>query len=70
MVAKVLGKLGIPIKSREMMYKAVVQTVLLYERKIWVVTDAMMMVLEEFCHRIARHITGIIERKGNCGEWE
>ena len=52
MVAKVLGKLGIPIKSREMMYKAVVQTVLLYERKIWVVKDAIMTFIQGSHYRI------------------
>ena len=34
-VAKVLGKTGVPLKSWEMMYKAVVQAVLLYGIKIW-----------------------------------
>ena len=45
MVEKFLGKTGKPIKARAMMYKAVVQLVLLYGRKIWVVMDAMMTVL-------------------------
>ena len=33
MVSKVLGKTGAPIKSRVMMYKTVVQPVLLYRSK-------------------------------------
>ena len=43
---KFLGETGEPVKVREMMYNAVVQAVLLYGRKIWVVMDAMIKVLE------------------------
>ena len=64
MVAKVMRKMGAPIKAREIMYKAVVQAVLLYGRKPWAVTDAMMKVLELFHNSITRHITGMTERKG------
>ena len=67
---KVLVKTGAPIKSRAMMYKAVVQAVLLYGRIIWVMTDAMIMVIEGFHHRISRSNTGRTERKGDFGEWE
>ena len=42
-----------------MMYKAVVQAVLLYGSEIWVVTDVMMTVLDVFHHMIAIWITGI-----------
>ena len=45
MLAKVLGKTGAPIKARAMVYKVVVQVVLLYGSEIWVVTDAIMKVL-------------------------
>ena len=40
-----LGNTGAPIKARKMMYKAVVQEVILYGSKIWVVTNTMMKVL-------------------------
>ena len=70
MVAKVLGKTGVLIKVQEMMYKAVVYVVLLYGSKILVVTDAMMMVLEGFHHRIARKVAGMTVRKGGDREWE
>ena len=40
------------IRAQEMMYKAVVQIVMLYGSEIWVITDAMMKVLEGFCHQI------------------
>ena len=63
-VATVLGKKEERIKLRAMMYKVVVHMVLLYGREIWVVTDAMMMVLQGFHHRIDRWIAGVISRKG------
>ena len=40
------------------MYKAVVQTVMLYVSKILVITDAMVKVLEGFNNIIYRSITG------------
>ena len=67
MVKKVLGNTGAPIKAYAMMFKEVVQAVILYGRKIWVVTDEMMMVLEVSHHRTARQIVGMIERKGDGG---
>ena len=67
---KFLGKTGVPIKYRAVMYKSVVQAVLLYTRKIWVVMDVIVTVLEVFHHRIERRIAGMAARKGCCGEWE
>ena len=67
-VEKVLAKTGSPIKARTMMYKVVVHVVLLYPSEIWVVTDAIMTVLDGFCHRIARWFVGMTDRKGNGGE--
>ena len=42
------------MQARAMMYKAVVQTVLLYGRRSWVVTEAMLKVLEGFHHQVDR----------------
>ena len=70
MVAKVLGKTGVLTKTQEIMYKALFQAVLLYVIKIWVVADAMMMVIEEFHHRVARLIAGMKPKKSDSGEWE
>ena len=53
-----------------MMYKAVVQAVLMYGRKIWVVTDDIMKFLEGFHHRTARRISGMMAQRGNDGGWE
>ena len=61
---KVLGEV---VKSRVIMYKTAIQEELLYWREVWVVTDAMMMVLEYFHHRIARRIVGMKERRGDGG---
>ena len=52
MAEKLMGKTGLPIKAPVMMYKVVVQVVLLCESEIWRVTDAMMTVLEDFHHSI------------------
>ena len=65
-----LGNMEPPIKTQEMIYKAVVQAVLLYSRKIWVVTDVMIMVLEGFHNSISRRIVGMLEWRRDSGEWE
>ena len=57
MVLKVLEKAGATVRTRVMMYKAVVQTVILYQRYSWVITEETMKVLEECHHRIDRSIT-------------
>ena len=54
MVAKVLGKTGVPINDRSMIYKAVVQGMLIYRGEIWVVMDMIMTVQKVLHHRIAR----------------
>ena len=69
MVAKVLGNTGAPIKARTIMYKAVVQAVLLYGSKIWVAMYTMMTMLEVFHHRIEIQIAGMISNKGCRGGW-
>jgi hypothetical protein len=45
-----------------MFYKAVVQSVLLYGSETWVVTPAILQVLQGFHHWIARQITGMRPR--------
>ena len=57
-------------KDRAMVYKAVVQAVLMYGRKIWVVTDDIMKFLEGFHHRTARRISGMMAQRGDGGGWE
>ena len=48
MVTKVLTKTGVLIRSQGTMYKAVVQTVLLYRSKGWVLTGVMLNLSEGF----------------------
>ena len=45
---------------------------ILYGRKIWVVTEVMMTVIEVFHHRIDRRIAGMTVMKGDGREcdWE
>ena len=59
MVAKALIKTGATVRSRSMMCNAVVQTVLLYEIKSWVVTEAMLKMLEGFHHGVDWRIAGM-----------
>ena len=70
MVENVLGKTGAPIKSWVMIYKAVVQALLLYVSESWVVMGTMMTVLEGFHHSIVIRIEGMKARRGDGGEWE
>ena len=57
-----LRQTGLHVKERAKLYKAVVQTVLLYGCEIWVVTDLMMMVLECFHHRVTRRLSRLMVR--------
>ena len=52
MLANVMGKTGVDIKARVMMYKAIVQAVLMYGIEIWMFTYATMKFLEGFHHSI------------------
>ena len=70
MIVKVIGKTGRPIKLQAMIYKVVFEAVLLYGSEIWVLEDAMMMVLEAFHHSISRQISMMTVRKDFCGESE
>ena len=65
-----LEKTGATVQARGMMYKAVAQSVLLYESKIWVVMGDMIKVLEGFHHRAARRITGMTAIHGTGREQE
>ena len=51
------------------MYKAVAQSMLLYERDISKINGDMIKVLIEFHHQEVRWITGILEKCGVGGEW-
>ena len=56
MVGNVVLKTGATVRVRGVMYKATVQLVLLYGSGRWVMTRAMLKVIEGFCHRAERSI--------------
>ena len=57
-VSRVLAREGADAKIAGMFYKAVVQSVLLYGSESWVVTPAVLKVLNSFHHRMARRLSG------------
>ena len=69
MLEKVLGKTREKIKACATIYKSVVQAVLLYGSEIWVVTDKIMILLEDFYHTIARQSEGMTGRWGYMEVW-
>ena len=69
-VEKVLMNMGETVRSREMMYKAVVQTVLIYGSGSWVVTDVILKVVDGFHHQVAWRITGVSAWQVKEVEWE
>ena len=62
MISKLLRKMVAKMPARGMLYKAVVQTIQLYGRKIWVVTVVMLKVLEGLYHQVARTIARMTTR--------
>ena len=62
--------MGETVRSREMMYKAVVQTVLIYGSDSWVVTDVILKVVDGFHHQVAWRITGMSAWQVKEVEWE
>ena len=70
MVAKLLAKTGATVREHAIMYKTVVQTVLLYRSKSWVVTEAMLMMLEGFQNWVAQRIVGMSSQQVGEEVWE
>ena len=60
-MSKVATKTGTIVRSCGVLYKAVVQTVLLYGSDIWVLAGSMLKLLEVFPHRTARRIVGMVD---------
>ena len=58
MVAKVLTKEGALLRALEMLYKVVVNMVLLYGNEIWLATGGMLMVIKGFHHWLVSKISG------------
>ena len=55
------------LQARVVLYKAVVQSVLLYGSKIWLVTGAMLKVLEGLHNQVVIIIMGMMERRTMSG---
>ena len=70
MVVKVARKAGETVRVQGMLYKEISQSVLLYGRESWVVTGAILKLLEGFHHRQDRRIAGMTEWHTTSGEWE
>ena len=70
MVGKLVSKTGATFQARGILYKTVVQSVLLYGSESWVVTGEMIKMLEIFDHQVARRITGMAAQRNMDGEWE
>ena len=51
------------------MYKAVAHAVLIYGREIWLVTGAILKILEGFHYRAARQIARMTEKLVSDGMW-
>ena len=67
---RALPKVGVTLWLRVIMYKVVFQMVILYGRKSWVVTEAMLKVLEGFHNQVTRSIAGMSDfrvREGGVG---
>ena len=59
MVEKLVLKMGATLQSQVVVYKAVVQSVLLYDSESWVLTRAMLKVIEGFHHQVGKIIMGM-----------
>ena len=70
MVSKVLEKMGAAVRNKTIMYKAVVHNGLLYGSESWVITEAIMKLLEAFHHQISRRL--MVKTSWRVGEesWE
>ena len=62
MVSVVPMKAGTIVWAREMLYKAVMQAVLIYGSERWVLTESTMKVLEGFHQTIYHRIVGKMAR--------
>ena len=63
MMENFLVKAVATVRSRAMMYKSVLQTILIYESRSWVVTGTILKFLEWLDHRVAQRISGIKARR-------
>ena len=65
-----MNKTEAMVQDCGVIYKVVEQMVVLYASNIWVMTGAMLKVLEGFHHRSDRRIVGMTAQSTDGGEWE
>ena len=58
------------LQAHGILYKAVAQTLLLYGRKSWVMTGAMLKLLESYHGQTAQRIAGMMDRRMEDGDWD
>ena len=58
------------MQDRGIMYKEVPETVLLYGSKSWVVTEAMLKIMDGFHHLVARRIARMTLKRVAYLVWE
>ena len=69
MVVMVVSNTSATVQSLGMLYKTVLQSVLLYGSELLVVTRAILKVLEVFHHWKSRSITGMTPWCTTSGKW-
>ena len=69
MILKLLNNTGSTVRACGVMYKAVAHAVLIYGREIWLVTGAILKILEGFHYRAARQIARMTEKLVSDGMW-
>ena len=69
MVSRVMEKSGAAVQEWSMMYKTVVQMVLMYGSKSWLVKVEVLMVIEVSHHCLSRRIVGKTARRAVDSRW-
>ena len=62
MARRMLARQGADARISGNLYKAVVQSILLYGSETWVLTTPMVKVLAGFHHRVIRQIAGMLPK--------
>ena len=68
-LSRILGREGATARISGMLFKSVVQKILLFGAETWVVTPRMEKALSGFLHGAARRLTGRQARRGHNGKW-
>ena len=66
-LTRILGQEGSNLRVSGMLFKVVVQVVLLFGSEMWVMTPCMERALDSFQHRVAQPITGRQSRRQEAG---